>query len=136
MSFANLRAALEGRFATNWGSTAPVKWQNAPFNPPAASPWVAFWILDGHGAQKSLQSNPLHRFVGLVTVQVFTPEATGTNRGRELADTAAAIFRRAQFAVTGGGTVTCRTPSLKNLGLEAGWLQLNVETPYQYDVRF
>lgn len=134
MSFANERAAIESRFAANW-TTTRIKYENTQFEQPKTA-WVALFILNGDGQQISLglSPNPLHRYVGVIMVQIFLPESSGTQTGRAYADTIASVFRRAQFSNGSSGTITCRTPSISPGNLRDGWFQINVTCPFQRDV--
>lgn len=147
MSFALTRQAIEARFATAWAiaePTVPVKYQNALFDQPANSEWVALHVLDGPGAQASLETGPFHRYVGVIVIQIFVPENTGTQRARTLGDNAASVFlvsnRGAAFKAGGGnpldgsGRITCLTPAIEPGEVNEGWFQMNVNVPYQRDV--
>lgn len=132
MSFADERAAIEARFAANWSSTR-VKYENTQFEQPRTA-WVALYILNGEGKQISLGDDPLHRYAGVIMVQIHVPESSGTQTGRAYADTIAAIFRRQQFSNGSSGTITCRTPYISSIAGRDGWYQINLACPYQRDV--
>lgn len=132
MSFADERAAIEARFAANW-STTRVKYENTQFEQPRTA-WVALFILNGDGRAISIGNDPLHRYAGVISVQVHVPESSGTQTGRAYADTIAAIFRNRQFSNGSSGTITCRVPSIGIPVVRDGWYQINVTCPYQRDV--
>ncbi len=124
MSFEDAAKAIESRLQANW-STTPIKFENAPFAE-TTSAYVALYIRDGEGNQVSLGTPALRRWPGLIIVQVFVPENTGTRKAREYADDIGPIFDRVQFSSGGSGTITCRTPSIDVIGLKFGWWQVNV----------
>lgn len=133
MGFAGVRAAVEQRFQSTWGSTSAVAYDNAPFDVPKQyrdrSPWVRLTILSGAGRRADLgQTVRHHRSVGVVVVQVFVVEDSGAETALSLADIAAAVFRDAQFS-----GMTFRTPQLERVGARDGWHQVNVVCPYQWD---
>lgn len=133
MSFAAERAAIESRLAANWTTTS-IKFENTRFEQPRETAWIACYILNGDGNQISLGDNPLHRYAGVIMVQIFVPESSGTQTARGYADTIAAIYRRQQISNGSSGTITCRTPSISQGIPKDGWYQINVMCPFQRDV--
>ena len=129
MSFADSLKAVEGRLQSNW-TTTPIKFQNVPLKETASS-YVALFLQDGEGAQISLGQVALRRWPGVILVQVFVPERTGTLVARQYADTIGAIFDRVQFSSGNSGVISCRTPSVETIGLRDGWWQVNVTIPYR-----
>jgi hypothetical protein len=94
---------------------------------------VALYILTGAGGQVSVGSTPLHRFAGYIVVQVAVKEQTGTDAARQHAETAAGIFRNAEFSSGGSGLIRCRTPHIQPIGVQDGWFLMNVNVPYIRD---
>lgn len=120
--------AIEARFETQWALTTPVAYMNVEFTPPRDAPWVRLTVLPGGEGQIELGNPSLDRHVGLIDVSVFTPEGSGTKQARELAEQAAAIFRKANFS-----GILCRNPDVTTVGIIDGWMQLAVRIPYQRD---
>lgn len=135
MSFQDERSAIEKRFADNWTGTtaAKVRYENAPFNQPKTGAWVALTIRDGIAQQASISSQPLNRYPGIVVIDIFVPENTGTDEARRLAELAAAIFRNVQFSAGSSGTITCRVPYVTTIGARDGWFQLAVTVNFYRD---
>ena len=129
--FEDERVAIEQRFHDNWTAT-PIVWGNVTFKEQTA-PYVALFILDGEGRQASLGTVALRRWDGLIVVQVFTVEDTGTKLGRTYADTIGAIFDRAEFSYANSGLIRCRVPSVATVGVQNGWFQHNVSVPFIRD---
>ena len=130
MSFAAERQAIESRFASAWASATPVKYENALFEPPTNAPWVALHILQADAQPGSLKSSTqLHLHRGVIVVQVFVPEESGTAAALTLADNVAAIFRSVEFAA-GSGPIACFSPTLRKVGPQDGWFQINVNAEY------
>ena len=135
MSFASERAAIEARLSTNW-TTTTVQYENVPFTKPNNNTYVALFIINGDATQIDLVPNPIHRFLGTITMQLFVPEGSGTNLVRGYADTLAGIFRNVQFNSGSSGTILCRTPTIQRVGVNSGIYQTNVSVPYQRDKIF
>jgi len=134
MSFQDERRAIEDRFQTLWAAKTKIRWENIPWEEPKTDPeWVSLSITNGDGEQIELRENALHRFSGTIIVQVFTKEMTGTNRARELANDVATIFRRAEFSKGASGTIVTRTTSIRTIGINSGWFQMNAVTPFIRD---
>jgi hypothetical protein len=134
MSFADTRRAFEARLSANW-STTPIKYEGVPFAE-TASAYIALNILDGEANQVSLGNAPRHRHAGVCIIQIFTPEDTGTQTPRAYADTLAALFRAQQFSAGSSGLITCRSPSLRPLGVRGGWMTHNLVIPFHRDLTY
>jgi hypothetical protein len=133
MSFADERAAIEGRFSSQYGNTTPIQYENVKFTRPATS-WVRLQIVNGEGDRISLGDNPqIFRSEGVIVVTIFTQEDTGTKEARELADVVDGIFREAVFSSGNSGLIRCRVPRIEPIGTREGWYQLQVLTEYIRD---
>lgn len=126
MSFDDERAAIEGRFNTQWGSTTEIAWDNVPFTPPATA-WVRLSILPGESFNAALGATAV-RHPGVIVVQIFTPEDTGTAQARTLAQSAANVFNNARFS-----GIRCRAAGIFRVGTFDGWYQMNVNIPFERD---
>lgn len=126
--------AIEKRFNDGWTTTTKHFWSSGvPFVAPSGA-YVAIQIEEFSGEQASLGQSPvLHRYLGIITLQVFVPERTGSNLANQYCDTLDTLFRRAQFSLNNSGTITCRTPTKRTVGTKAGWYQVNLVIPYQRD---
>lgn len=135
MSFQDERVAIEAQFANNWtGTTADrIKWENQKFEQPKSGSWVALTIRNGEARQASVNSRPLNRYPGIIQIDVYVPEESGTDTARSLADSAASIFRNVQFSYGSSGTITTRVPYLVTLGVTDGWHRVVVTVNYQRD---
>ena len=131
MSWANERQQIEARFDT-WTAT-PVKKENVPFNEPSTE-FIAVYIRNGNSTKASLGSTPqLRRSTGVVIVQVFGIENTGTHRIRGYADQVAAIFRDAQITVSVTEQISFWEPYILTVPATNGRPQINVEAPFERD---
>jgi hypothetical protein len=148
--WADERAAIEAYFNTNWGTTTPIKWENATFVTPGTQnrtrqPWVALFIREAVGSRASIGVTPLRRFVGTIIVQIFTDLNIGTNLARDYASQVADLWR--DVTITGVGTTNGiiaiggahdgafnTEPHITVVGDEGnGWFQTNVTVRYRRD---
>jgi len=140
MSFEDERRAIEGRFAANFTALA-IKWENQPFDIVNDTAYVALTILTGAGHQASLGgASALQRYAGVIQIDIYVPEDTGTKVAKQHADTIESIFRQVQFSAGSSGTIFTRTPSIKTLGTmagsqraESGWHRTVVSVDYHRD---
>lgn len=123
---------IRSHFDTEWADETPVDWPNTAFAKPDRDPWIRFRIRPADAGQADMASSPRFRHDGAVIVQVFVREHTGDGRAKELADKAAAIFRRTTI-----GSSVFRTPRANDIGPDGrGWYQINVIAPYYRDEVF
>lgn len=135
MSFADERIAIEKRLADRW-STTPIAFSNVPFTAPEDGSYVSLDILTGEGTQQDINTNPRHRYVGVIQVRVVVPAHAGSATARGYADTIGGYFRGATFSHGSSGSITCRTPSITPLGQENGQYTLALRIPYYRDAIF
>jgi hypothetical protein len=132
VSFEDERRAIENRFSANYSSTG-IKYENVPFDQPAAASWVALTLLTGEGIQASIgtgSGSRLRRFSGIIQIDVYTVEDGGTKTARDLADSISTIFDNVQFSAGSSGTITTRVPFFTTLGVENGWHHSVVSVAY------
>jgi hypothetical protein len=133
MSFKNEERDIQSRFQTNWGVTTPVKYDNRDFNPTPEESHVVFEIHNGDQIPISTGGvgDTLHRGIGIISINIHTALGIGSQTGKDLADTAAAIFRAQTFS-----GITCRGADVKRLGESSGWFVYNVSIPFFRDESF
>lgn len=130
------RQAIEERLAANY-SAVPIKYENLSFVPPTNTSWIALTILTGSAFQASLgtgNSSRLTRFSGIIQIDIYTPEGVGTKSAKDIADVISAIYDNVQFSSGSSGTITCRVPDYKTLGIVDGWYHAVVSVAYQRSV--
>lgn len=137
-----LNIAIESRFNTLWTATG-IHYDNVPSDA-TVSAWVSMYVLDGDSNKASLGTSPqIRRHTGTVIVDIYTVIDTGSAYGRQLADSAAAIFRDVILTVS-DGQIHFLEPRVKNLrtvyyaasGSVTGptpWQQNVCMIPYFYD---
>lgn len=122
------RASIEAKFATGWANRTPVAFDNNRFVPPASGAWVRLTIIPGDSFNASLGINHV-RNVGIISLQIFVPEDSGTRQARQLADQAAVILENQRF-----NGISTRAASLVRAGESGSYLQFNLNAPYYRDV--
>lgn len=131
-SFADERAAIEKRMKDNW-TTTPIVFDNVGFRP-TDSAYVAIFIQNASAQQIEIKgTTPLHRYSGIIAIQIFTDANSGSNTARTYADTIAAIFRNQSFSYGNSGTIFCRSPNVQRVGVVEGRFQLNLSVPFYRD---
>lgn len=137
MSAQSIAIAIRSRFKaqveTPQSLTAKVQYDNAPLDPPddGTALWVRFAVVLGENRQIDIGGSGGtngYRRVGVAYASIFAPIETGDAAALTLADIVAAAFR----SVTAGG-VTYRTPTIRPLGRQGAWWQINVECPFYAD---
>ena len=139
--FEDERIAIETRLADNWESApgtlrTPIRYwsSGALFEIPDEAPWIALQDEPDLGRQVSLGDGvQLHRYDGLITIQVFTPERTGPVAADQYVELLDPIWRRAEFSHGESGLIRCRTPWAVRVGVLDGWYQVNLKVRYQRD---
>lgn len=129
--FDDCTKAVEIRLNAGW-TTTPIRYENVAFIE-TNEPYVALYVLDGEGHQISLGTVALRRWVGVIFVQIFVKQDTGSRLAKSYANTIGALFDRAEFSVGVSGLIRCRVPSIHEVGITNGWYQINVSVPFIRD---
>ena len=130
MTFADEQLAIESRFAANF-TACSIKYQNVDFNPDEHDLYVDLQIKNGPAFLASIGPSPLHRSIGVISVNVFTRHNIGTKTGRVIADKAAAIFRLQSFS-----GITCEAANVTNMGEREGRYLVNMTVAFFRDEIF
>ena len=131
MSFTDAQLAIETRFYNNF-TACDIKYENVDYNPQPNESYVELFIVEAYNQRASIgDNNALHRSYGAISVNVYTAQYIGTKTGRDLADTAAAIFRDASFS-----GITCRSPLVRNVGESGEWYVTNMTCEFYRDETF
>ena len=127
------RVLIETTFESAWNQRTAIRWENVGWEEPKTdNNFVSVAIRSGPGDLISLAyPTGMHRYSGVVIVQVFQRADTGTALARELAGLVADIFRRKELSSTDAGKLVFRTPYVTTAQVDAGgWYQLNVACPF------
>lgn len=142
MSHVTLNQTIENTFATAWGSTTPVCYENVAFTPPVGSSWVKIYLREGDSSKITLGTAPqMRRTLGTVFVDIFTPVGQGSKAVRTYADSIKAVFRDLRVSgiqFDGGGDVMVwgekyYTNSGTGVPATSQWFQATVVQAFKYD---
>jgi hypothetical protein len=132
--FADTRRAIEELFEAGFAVTGVALFFEGQPRGNRQTEYAALFVRDSAGAQIFLNQDH-HRLAGVVVVQVFTPLQGGTQRPRELADRAAAVFLANKTAQLGAsGLIRFATPSITAQREDGEWMQLNLAVAFERDV--
>ena len=93
-------------------------------------PWVRFIIREGNGVLQTIGSpSRCDRYAGVMIVQIFVAQKTGTGIPRGYADSISNIWK----GFEGEPDVQFLTPSISIIGDLQGWFQINVNIPFSND---
>lgn len=134
MSYALERETIESYLKANWTETG-IAYDNVP------------GLIDVNGNYVKMSDNPTEfirivvrpvkkevttlghtpdtRNTGIIFIQVFTQEGTGSNRALEIADSITSLF---QSKLISG--IQCLDSNVQNIGPNLGYYQINVLTRY------
>jgi hypothetical protein len=128
MTFAAAQIAIEARFDTNFTACAK-KFENVNYEPKPDVNFAELHVVEADNRRVDIgTNNPLHRTYGTISVNIYTAKHIGSNTGRTLADTAAAVFRDASFS-----GITCRSPLVRNVGEIEDWYVINMSCEFFRD---
>ena len=130
-------AEIEQRFLDNF-SGYPVQFGEGPdcvdpatgqlVKQPDNAPWVRLTVRGNLEEQAALGGgSTLWRDRALLTAQVFAPVGE-RQTALTVAETVAAIYRGVSF-----NSVNCQAASVREIGINLGWQQVNVDIPFYRD---
>jgi hypothetical protein len=132
MTYEGARNAIQGYFAANWSATpsGTVAYDNLPFTPPSADPWLRLAVLHAAGQQAGFgAATRRYRRNGVALVQIFVPEGEGPSEAMQLGDAAVGLF---EGTVLSGG-LRFGPVALREIGVADGWFQVNVSADFTFD---
>lgn len=127
---------LVNSLAASQFASVRVKYPNQLFDEPQNELWASFNILWGDGVQASIGEPSVDRYVGLIQLDIYQPDNSGTKASNDLADYFSKLFRRYQIKPSPNNALTFRTPSLFFLGnTNRGFITTTVRVPFRRDER-
>jgi hypothetical protein len=131
---------ITNKFVTDWVPKFPglaIKYENRYFDLPVNVPWVGFFIRSGKVAEAAI-SAVMPRGVGIVYLQIFLPENTGTLIARQYADAFADVFDNWHtiYPASGNypqGDFWFKRVNVAELPVKEGWLQWNCSIEFKHD---
>jgi len=132
MSYKAEQKAIEARFQANYTLTS-VKYDNVDFKPVPDTAYVELQVFTGDQIPISTggPGDILYRNTGIISINVRSALNEGTQNGKNIADTCAAVFRGTNFS-----NITCYGASITRLGKVDEWFVHNVSIPYFRDEAF
>jgi hypothetical protein len=137
VNLVDARETIYQRFATLWGTTSAITFDNEAFTPPAGQPWVRVSVrhsgstLEAIGGSGFGGMNTFQR-IGRCVIQVFVPIDAGTRQADTLAQAARAIFEGTTLS---SNAIRFTNVVLREIGPDDAWYQINLEATFQYDER-
>ncbi len=143
--FADEREAIEETFFTAWGvlgDPAKIEVDNFRFEQTQVRDenWGRLTIIPGETEQVGLGTKPYAYTTGLIVLQLFAPEKTGTEAIRVLADQFLDIWKDANgrpldFSKGNSGQIRTKLGYVARDGIVEGWYQLRAIVPFTRSVR-
>lgn len=94
MTLSTIRATIEQRIAADMTQAPPlpIKWGNAPFNPPNNAPWLDVSIRYGEDFYATIAG--FNQQNGVIAFNIYTPAGGGATPALVIADRIKALFNR------------------------------------------
>ena len=141
--FRELFDTLSARLHAQWpaGERSRIKWPDRRFTEPtdggSGGYYIAFFALDSEGTRISVSRvTPLHRWPGIIDIQIFTGREGGHHQIRDLADRIQTIFGGQSLLTASNYLVEVREVSLLRIGEREGWVQHNAWARFLYTAAF
>jgi hypothetical protein len=134
--------ALSGFFQSIWlPEDGPIAWPNKPFETPANSMFCVYSTLSLGTLRRSLGNSFFKRSLGVVQVDIYTPQDQGTKRAREISDRLEGLYEMLVLPLTDGESVQFGTPSgrvldpnvIRASNLDDNWDRFVFEAPHYRD---
>lgn len=132
MSYEQKRKDIQAFFIDNITiiDEEKIAWDNVGFTiPQDASTWIRFSIQNVDSNFASIGPSKIARRTGIVFIQVFSPKDSTTEESEFIVDEVVTIFENNLLS-----EVNFRSPSVKEIGVNSGWYQINISVPFFYDI--
>jgi len=126
MLFDQCRVDVETEIQANWNETHVV-YENEELK--YADEYIRPAIIYGESNQVTLGPSGTHRRLGVLVIQIFVKENTGTRRIKFLADTLTPLFKSVKL-----GIIQFESPTLIRVGQNNGYYQENFQVPFYVDI--
>lgn len=133
-TYSEARDEIFSVIKTAWDTTGfLMAWPDKDFEKPTGrDPWARTTLRHTDGNQSTLANhNGLQRFKrdGVLTIQIFTPIGEGLSRSYDLSK----IISDALEGTTTTKGVWFRNVRLNEIGSDAPWFQVNVNSDFSYE---
>ena len=131
-SYQEAHVAIRTLFSDAWAfgpfSEVGISWPNFKFDKPDGDYWLTFVINDGDAFVLTLGPNAIRRYLGIVSIQIFAPIEAGDAKLRNIADFIINTFKGFKHPY-----LFFKTGSIRDIGKDGQWYQLNVAIEFQRD---
>ena len=130
--FEDVRKAVEVYVDENFTATSKA-WDNVNFDPKGLTTWIRTVVRESDKDPETISSGSREgdKLIGIVMIQIFQKENSGTATARGHADTLSGLLRRVTLNLDGGEKLYLETPVLLPIGNDGnGWYQLNLTTEF------
>ena len=133
-TYVDIVDTIMDRFATEWGTSTKIIFEESnreEVKIGSNENWVRLAIIpfNSMSASSGIGDGGLNRHKGMISIQVYVPESSGTITHRSLIDQALAVFDRQSFSV-----IRCGVSHVSKPARDGGWYFKTVSTPYQGDI--
>jgi hypothetical protein len=131
------RAKFADEFTARWAldnPLLPIRYENRKFAQPANNMWGSICVNET--GRKRVSIGTQRRFVrvmGVIVVEVFAPEDSGSRNLRLVADKAAQYLEEKNFSLGSAAHVTTLVCSRRYDELPSGWARISLLTPFWFD---
>lgn len=136
MEMETTRVAVMAAFKAGWvGATAakfPVEYPNTKFSQPKNSGWARLTLQLGSKNSVAI-GRARTRQIGLVILQIFTPEEKGTSDATKAADLFDTIFSAKQIVPEAGLVLEFEEVGANGPFTNGGFSQLNADVVFRVD---
>lgn len=120
-----IKAALEGHL--NAIPDLPnIAWENTPFNPTTGTPWLQPRFIPNNRTQRTMGTQFITRYDGLMMIHVHTPEGQGSSEAMSIAKTLVEAFEATTNITNDDITVHIRGAETRSGVHEAPWYYITV----------
>lgn len=135
MSFDQAREAIFETFKTEFGTAYPstkVYFENQPFEQPKGAPWVSIAFLPNVSHRAALGPGNQFHHLGVLNVNVYVPENTGTKVMHQMGDKVFNILADREWSLAAGALTTYGCER-RTRGATQGWYIHNVQCEFRLD---
>ena len=130
-SYQDTHSAIRNFFYDIW-QTGPYSdidlvWPNADYSAGPNDYWLRFAINDGDAFVATIGPNPIRRYLGIISIQIFAPQKQGDAELRRIADFISDAFIHFRHPY-----LSFKTPTIRDVGYEQErWYQLNLAIEFE-----
>lgn len=125
-----LSTVLQDGLATRH-PTIPISFENQRTKIDTNGVWIKASVIPNIVQRADLGSNNNFKAMGVVSVQIMSPEEGGTRPALEVVDSVLAILLDRSLPLPGGGSVTLYTAEINSRGVMNGWHAYAVVASYR-----